>query len=70
MYDSSGALIGAVQSDGMPVLQDRALVVRMYQDTHDLAGALYGVSLCQQAFPHLLTTTRPWSFSGDRAPFI
>ena len=51
-------------------LNDEELVLRLYTDTHDLAAPVYAASICQGEFPHLLKTVRPWSFSGDRAPFI
>ena len=51
-------------------LNDVELVLRIYTDTHDLAAPVYAVSVCQEAFPELVKTRRPWRFSGDRAPFI
>ena len=51
-------------------LNDVDLVLQVYKDTHDLAAPVYAASMCQEEFPSLLKTTRPWRFSGDRAPFI
>ena len=51
-------------------LNDEELVLRMYTNTHDLAAPVYAASICQEEFPALLRTVRPWHFSGDRAPFI
>ena len=51
-------------------LNDLALVKEVYTDCHDLAAPVYAVSTCAQEFPELVKTSRPWRFSGDRAPFI
>ena len=51
-------------------LNDVDLVLQVYKNTHDLAAPVYAASMCQEEFPSLLKTTRPWRFSGDRAPFI
>lgn len=51
-------------------LNDAALVEEMFQDTHSLAAPVFAVSMCAQEFPELVKTLRPWSFSGNRAPFI
>eukprot|EP01052_Picozoa_sp_SAG31_P003810 SAG31_NODE_150_length_22290_cov_5.975801_26_plen_69_part_00 len=51
-------------------LNDASLIKQLYTNTHDLAAPIYAVSVCAQEFPSLAKTIRPWSFSGDRAPFI
>ena len=51
-------------------LNDVAAVQKLYPDTHSLAAPVYAVAVCAEEFPELVGTTRPWRFSGDRAPFI
>ena len=51
-------------------LNDEEMVLREFTDTHELAAPVYAVAICQQAFPQLVKTLRPWRFSGDKAPFI
>lgn len=51
-------------------LNDADTVLKLFPGTHNLAAPIYAVSICAEEFPQLVRTVRPWSFSGDWAPFI
>ena len=57
-------------SRGGAGLNDVDVVKGVFTDTHALAAPIFAISICAEAFPELVKTARPWTFSGNRAPFI
>ncbi len=51
-------------------LNDEALVLQNYPNTHKLTGALCAVAECQKFFPELVKTPKLWLMSIDKACYI
>ncbi len=52
------------------MFNDRNFVYENYDNTHELTGALAAIAECQNFYPDMVKTVKPWTQTLDRACFI